>query len=53
MTYQCFVCSIVLILLLGNTCRFLKHVKKAMTLYLVVTKIVFVCLTILFCQVLP
>ena len=41
--YQYFVCSIVLILLLGNTCRFLKHAKKAMTLYLVVTGIVFVC----------
>ena len=41
--YQYFVCSIVLILLLGNTCRFLKHAKKAMTLYLVVAGIVFVC----------
>ena len=41
--YQYFVCSIVLILLLGNTCRFLKHAKKAMILYLVMVGIVFVC----------
>ena len=41
--YQYFVCSIVLILLLGNTCCFLKQAKKAMILYLVMVGIVFVC----------
>lgn len=39
--YQYFACSTILILMLGNCCRFLKRSKKKMLLFLVAAAAVF------------